>query len=169
MFGRGQCSISEVFCLWWWCGYSGVSDPTSHIHSYPYNISVTWLNICLTDVLFPEGLLLLSVVPTGLLYARRRGVASKIRMLMIYLLLFWGFISASSSNTTSLSIIQYSCEFSIIFFCNCWMSQAVIEKTNVNPSEVGDIVVGSVLAPGSQRASECRMAAFYAGFPGIKL
>lgn len=44
--------------------------------------------------------------------------------------------------------------------------QAVIEKTNVNPSEVGDIVVGSVLAPGSQRASECRMAAFYAGFPG---
>ncbi|KAG5588425.1 hypothetical protein H5410_048859 [Solanum commersonii] len=43
--------------------------------------------------------------------------------------------------------------------------KAVIEKTNVNPSEVGDIVVGSVLAPGSQRASECRMAAFYAGFP----
>lgn len=43
--------------------------------------------------------------------------------------------------------------------------RAVIEKTNVDPSEVGDIVVGSVLAPGSQRASECRMAAFYAGFP----
>ncbi|PHU21441.1 3-ketoacyl-CoA thiolase 2, peroxisomal [Capsicum chinense] len=43
--------------------------------------------------------------------------------------------------------------------------KAVIEKTNVNPAEVGDIVVGSVLAPGSQRASECRMAAFYAGFP----
>ena len=45
--------------------------------------------------------------------------------------------------------------------------QAVIEKSNLNPSEVGDIVVGTVLAPGSQRASECRMAAFYAGFPGI--
>lgn len=45
--------------------------------------------------------------------------------------------------------------------------QALIEKTNLNPNEVGDIVVGSVLAPGSQRASECRMAAFYAGFPGI--
>lgn len=45
--------------------------------------------------------------------------------------------------------------------------QALIEKTNLNPSEVGDIVVGSVLAPGSQRASECRMAAFYAGFPGM--
>ncbi|XP_010522426.1 PREDICTED: 3-ketoacyl-CoA thiolase 2, peroxisomal [Tarenaya hassleriana] len=43
--------------------------------------------------------------------------------------------------------------------------RALIEKTNVNPNEVGDIVVGTVLAPGSQRASECRMAAFYAGFP----
>ncbi|KAF2314114.1 hypothetical protein GH714_022346 [Hevea brasiliensis] len=42
--------------------------------------------------------------------------------------------------------------------------KAVIEKTNLNPSEVGDIV-GTVLAPGSQRASECRMAALYAGFP----
>lgn len=43
--------------------------------------------------------------------------------------------------------------------------KAVVEKTNVNPSEVGDIVVGTVLAPGSERAIECRMAAFYAGFP----
>eukprot|EP00257_Ricinus_communis_P016064 XP_015574109.1 3-ketoacyl-CoA thiolase 2, peroxisomal [Ricinus communis] len=43
--------------------------------------------------------------------------------------------------------------------------KALIEKTKLNPSEVGDIVVGTVLAPGSQRASECRMAAFYAGFP----
>ncbi|VVA89988.1 unnamed protein product [Arabis nemorensis] len=43
--------------------------------------------------------------------------------------------------------------------------RALVEKTNVNPSEVGDIVVGTVLGPGSQRASECRMAAFYAGFP----
>ncbi|KAA8543465.1 hypothetical protein F0562_021040 [Nyssa sinensis] len=43
--------------------------------------------------------------------------------------------------------------------------KALIEKTNLNPSEVGDIVVGTVLAPGSQRATECRMAAFYAGFP----
>lgn len=42
----------------------------------------------------------------------------------------------------------------------------MIEKTNINPGEVGDIVVGTVLAPGSQRATECRMAAFYAGFPG---
>ncbi|KAL3620531.1 3-ketoacyl-CoA thiolase 1, peroxisomal [Castilleja foliolosa] len=43
--------------------------------------------------------------------------------------------------------------------------KAVIEKTNLNPAEVGDIVVGTVLAPGSLRAMECRMAAFYAGFP----
>ncbi|KAE9603354.1 hypothetical protein Lal_00008333 [Lupinus albus] len=43
--------------------------------------------------------------------------------------------------------------------------KAVIEKTNVNPIEVGDIVVGTVLGPGSERAIECRMAAFYAGFP----
>ncbi|KAL5192982.1 3-ketoacyl-CoA thiolase 2, peroxisomal [Glycine soja] len=43
--------------------------------------------------------------------------------------------------------------------------KAVIEKTNVNPAEVGDIVVGTVLAPGSDRGIECRMAAFYAGFP----
>ncbi|XP_015892462.1 3-ketoacyl CoA thiolase 1, peroxisomal isoform X1 [Ziziphus jujuba] len=43
--------------------------------------------------------------------------------------------------------------------------KAVIEKTNLNTSEVGDIVVGTVSAPGSQRATECRMAAFYASFP----
>ncbi|XP_011034453.1 PREDICTED: 3-ketoacyl-CoA thiolase 2, peroxisomal-like [Populus euphratica] len=43
--------------------------------------------------------------------------------------------------------------------------KALIEKTNLDAREVGDIVVGSSLAPGSQRASECRMAALYAGFP----
>lgn len=43
--------------------------------------------------------------------------------------------------------------------------KAVVEKANVNPSEVGDITVGTVLAPGSLRAIECRMAQFYAGFP----
>ncbi|CAN6460478.1 unnamed protein product [Victoria cruziana] len=41
----------------------------------------------------------------------------------------------------------------------------LVEKTGINAKEVGDIVVGTVLAPGSQRATECRMAAFYAGFP----
>lgn len=44
-----------------------------------------------------------------------------------------------------------------------------MDTTKLDPSEVGDIVVGTVLAPGSQRASECRMAAFYAGFPGMYL
>jgi acetyl-CoA acyltransferase 1 len=43
--------------------------------------------------------------------------------------------------------------------------KAVVETTGLNPQEVGDIVVGSVLAPGAQRANECRMAAFFAGFP----
>jgi acetyl-CoA acetyltransferase len=43
----------------------------------------------------------------------------------------------------------------------------LIEKTNLDPSEVGDIIVGTVLAPGSLRAIECRMAALYAGIPGI--
>lgn len=57
------------------------------------------------------------------------------------------------------SSLHHSCIFS-------WL-QALIERTNLNPAEVGDIVVGTVLAPGSLRAIECRMAAFYAGFPGI--
>ncbi|GJZ32248.1 3-ketoacyl-CoA thiolase 2, peroxisomal [Tanacetum coccineum] len=43
--------------------------------------------------------------------------------------------------------------------------KAVIEKTNLNTAEVGDMVVGSVLGADSQRAIECRMAAFYASFP----
>lgn len=43
--------------------------------------------------------------------------------------------------------------------------KAVIDKTKLDPKEVGDIVVGTVLGPGSQRAIECRVAAFYVGFP----
>ncbi|OIW01023.1 hypothetical protein TanjilG_14206 [Lupinus angustifolius] len=43
--------------------------------------------------------------------------------------------------------------------------KAMIDKTNLDPSEVGDIIVGTVLGPGSERAIECKMAAFYAGFP----
>lgn len=45
-------------------------------------------------------------------------------------------------------------------------NQAVVERTCLDPSEVGDIVVGTVIAPGSQRAMECRVAAYFAGFPG---
>lgn len=40
-----------------------------------------------------------------------------------------------------------------------------IRRTGVEPEAVGDIVMGSVLGPSSQRANECRMAMFYAGFP----
>jgi acetyl-CoA acyltransferase 1 len=43
--------------------------------------------------------------------------------------------------------------------------KAVLERTGVNPAEVGDIVVGTVLAPGAYRAMECRMGSFYAGIP----
>jgi len=42
----------------------------------------------------------------------------------------------------------------------------LVDETKLDPKEVGDIVVGTVMAPGAQRANECRMAAFYAGFPG---
>jgi len=38
-------------------------------------------------------------------------------------------------------------------------------RTGVEPEAVGDVVIGSVLGPSSQRANECRMAMFYAGFP----
>ena len=38
-------------------------------------------------------------------------------------------------------------------------------QSGVAPSDIGDIVMGSVLGSGSQRANECRIAMFYAGFP----
>jgi acetyl-CoA acyltransferase 1 len=40
-----------------------------------------------------------------------------------------------------------------------------LRRTGVEPEAVGDVVLGSVLGPSSQRANECRMAMFYAGFP----
>ena len=40
-----------------------------------------------------------------------------------------------------------------------------LRRTGVEPEAVGDVVMGSVLGPSSQRANECRMAMFYAGFP----
>ncbi|CAH1412973.1 unnamed protein product [Lactuca virosa] len=40
--------------------------------------------------------------------------------------------------------------------------KALIEKTNINPAEVGDTVVGSVFGPGSQRMHDgfflCRLS-----------
>ena len=38
-------------------------------------------------------------------------------------------------------------------------------RTKIDPALVGDIVVGSVLGGGSQRATEARMAMFLAGYP----
>lgn len=43
--------------------------------------------------------------------------------------------------------------------------KATIEKTKINPASIDDIVVGTVLGNGSQRANECRMGAFLAGIP----
>lgn len=77
-------------------------------------------------------------------------------------------ICAESMSTTYL--FNSVCFFSSILYLYvvclfaCW--QALIEKTKLDPSEVGDIVVGNVLGSGSQKATEFRMAAFYAGFPG---
>ncbi|XXQ39814.1 acetyl-CoA C-acyltransferase [Plasmodiophora brassicae] len=41
----------------------------------------------------------------------------------------------------------------------------VLKASGVDPSLVEDIAVGTVLAPGSSRANEARIAAFLAGFP----
>ncbi|KAF8065777.1 PED1 [Scenedesmus sp. PABB004] len=43
--------------------------------------------------------------------------------------------------------------------------KAVLDKTKLNPADIGDIVVGSVLGPSSQRANEARIASFFAGIP----
>ncbi len=48
---------------------------------------------------------------------------------------------------------------------------ACCDRTELNvvfwsPSQaIGDIVIGSVLGPSSQRANECRIASFFAGIP----
>jgi acetyl-CoA acyltransferase 1 len=43
--------------------------------------------------------------------------------------------------------------------------KGVLEKTKIQPAILGDIIVGSVLGHGGQRANECRIAAFLAGIP----
>ena len=43
--------------------------------------------------------------------------------------------------------------------------KATVDRTGLNPEDVGDVVVGSVLGNSSQRANECRIAMFLAGFP----
>ena len=41
----------------------------------------------------------------------------------------------------------------------------LVDRTGLDASDVGDVVVGSVLGNSSQRANECRIAMFLAGFP----
>lgn len=43
--------------------------------------------------------------------------------------------------------------------------KATFAQTGVDPKDVGDVVIGSVLGPSSQRANECRIAMFLAGMP----
>ena len=43
--------------------------------------------------------------------------------------------------------------------------KAAVEATGISPHEVGDVVFGSVLGAASQRATECRIGMFLAGFP----
>ena len=43
--------------------------------------------------------------------------------------------------------------------------KATVDRTGLDTSDVGDVVVGSVLGNSSQRANECRIAMFLAGFP----
>lgn len=43
--------------------------------------------------------------------------------------------------------------------------QGVLNQTKIEPEAIGDIVIGSVLGPSSQRANECRIASFFAGIP----
>ncbi len=43
--------------------------------------------------------------------------------------------------------------------------RAVLQQTKVEPQAIGDVVIGSVLGPSSQRATEVRMAALLAGIP----
>jgi acetyl-CoA acyltransferase 1 len=43
--------------------------------------------------------------------------------------------------------------------------KATFAKTGVPAEDVGDVVIGSVLGPSSQRANECRIAMFLAGMP----
>ena len=43
--------------------------------------------------------------------------------------------------------------------------RACLRETNVDANDIGDVVVGSVLGDSSQRANECRIGMFLAGFP----
>ena len=42
---------------------------------------------------------------------------------------------------------------------------ATLQRTGINPADIGDIVIGSVLGDSSQRAIQCRIASLLAGIP----
>ena len=43
--------------------------------------------------------------------------------------------------------------------------EATLQRTGVDPKDIGDIVIGSVLGDSSQRAIQCRIAALLSGIP----
>jgi acetyl-CoA acetyltransferase len=42
---------------------------------------------------------------------------------------------------------------------------ATLQRTGIDPADIGDIVIGSVLGDSSQRAIQCRIASLLAGIP----
>ena len=65
-----------------------------------------------------------------------------------------GCLCLSRSSTLSLFLLL------LLLFPTCRLFWTTLK---INPSDIGDTVVGTVLGPGSQRANVCRMAVFYAG------
>ena len=47
----------------------------------------------------------------------------------------------------------------------CAVFEATLQRTGVDPKDIGDIVIGSVLGDSSQRAIQCRIAALLSGIP----
>ncbi|KAK9831308.1 hypothetical protein WJX81_000893 [Elliptochloris bilobata] len=43
--------------------------------------------------------------------------------------------------------------------------KATLDRTGINPADIGDVVVGSVLGDSSQRAIQCRVASLLSGIP----
>eukprot|EP00798_Chlamydomonas_sp_ICE-L_P015560 gene15560-21654_t len=47
----------------------------------------------------------------------------------------------------------------------CAVFKGVIDQSKVNPKDIGDVVIGSVMGPSSQRATEVRMASLLSSIP----
>lgn len=73
----------------------------------------------------------------------------------------------SCCNSTGLrSQNCFCCETAILRldFCCAQISSSIVNHVFVLQA-IGDVVIGSVLGPSSQRANECRIAMFLAGYP----